>query len=96
MTKLKVYLFNMQISLLPEEVDYIYSLAQADVKKSNWVRTHILNKIEAKWHEAELNSKCQHQEGRYVGFKTCCTKCGSYFIEGQGEKWEILPEKENK
>lgn len=86
----------MQISLLPEEVDYIYSLAQADIRKSNWVRTHVLNKIEARWALQEKNAECQHEPGRYVGIKTCCAKCGGYWLEGQGEEWSLLPKKENK
>lgn len=80
----------MQISLLPEEVDYIYALVQADIKKANWVRSHILTKIEVEWHEADQRAVCQHIEATYKGTKTCCAKCGSYFKKGQGEEWSKL------
>lgn len=87
----------MQISLLPEEVNYIYSLVSKDIKQSNWVRTHILTKIEAGWNEQDHRANCQHERGLYIGKKTCCVKCGGYFEEGQGEEWELIrSQKEEK
>lgn len=85
----------MQISLLPEEVDFIYQMI-SDSNTLNWVGPHILDKIRAKRKQEAENAKCQHEEGRYVGFKVCCTKCGNNFKEGHGETWELIVEKEKK
>jgi hypothetical protein len=34
-------------------------------------------------------SQCQHTTARYVGTKTCCAKCGSFYEPGMGEKWSL-------
>lgn len=32
-------------------------------------------------------SRCQHTTARYVGFRKCCGKCGSFYEKGMGESW---------
>lgn len=76
----------MAIKLIPEEAKYIIDKLSND---SWWVAKSIISKINTDIEDKLKNKNCEHEEGEYVGHKTCCKKCGSFFKEGCKEDWQL-------
>jgi hypothetical protein len=55
----------------------------------DWIGKRIQTMLKADRERLEKIALCEHVAGEYVGKKTCCTKCGSYFDEGMGQNWTL-------
>ena len=55
--------------------------------KLDFIAVRILKAIEAEETRLEEQANCQHEEAEFVGKKTCCAKCESYFKVGHGFEW---------
>jgi hypothetical protein len=73
----------MQIS-----IDNIQGMYLLDLLKNEtwWCATKLKDSINLGFKLQEERKKCKHEQGVYIGKKTCCVKCGS-FSENEGESW---------
>ena len=79
----------MQLSFEQIELDTI-EVALKRLPYKHWSVDKILTKI-SQAEEKQLNNKsCKHKSGKYVGVKTCCTLCGSFYKNGQGFGWSVV------
>ena len=81
----------MAIYLEKQEKEYLIRIL-TDMTKW-WVRDSIISKLSADDERLETMESCKHEPGTYLGKKTCCTKCGSFYSEGMFESWELTDKK---
>lgn len=58
-------------------------------KQTDFIGKRLLGKVLADNERLEKIGQCQHEAGTFVGKKTCCTKCESYFEPGMGFSWSL-------
>ena len=58
-----------------------------DVKENDWIGQRLQKMVEADTMRLSDISECDHIPTEYIGKKTCCGKCGSFFQTGMGEEW---------
>lgn len=59
------------------------------VPDSDFIGKRIQGMLKADSERLDEIDACFHLPADYVGKKTCCSKCGSFFDEGMGQTWTI-------
>ena len=77
----------MAIYLLPEETKYLKDLLEKQPKW--WVKDKLIEKIEDDQFRRGEMAVCNHSKAEYVGEKTCCSKCGSFYEPGMKVTWQL-------
>jgi hypothetical protein len=54
---------------------------------NDWKVQRLLVKLEEDNQRLEKMANCQHENARYIGEKTCCGKCESFYEPGMDESW---------
>lgn len=57
------------------------------VTDTDFIGKRIQGMLEAEVRRLEGMEACEHIEAEYRGKKTCCGKCGAFFVPAQGETW---------
>jgi hypothetical protein len=61
-----------------------------EVDKKDSIGKRIRQALKDDAHRLDKMANCEHVAGEYVGKKTCCTKCESFFEPGMGETWTYV------
>lgn len=83
--------FFMAIYLDEQTRPYLERLLK-NIKETDFIGKRIQGMLEADAKRLDEISKCEHISGEYIGHKTCCTKCGSFFEPGMGQSWTLKQE----
>lgn len=55
----------------------------------DFVAERIQGSLETDAARIKVIAECEHVKGQYVGEKTCCAKCGSFYEPGMGQGWTL-------
>jgi hypothetical protein len=73
----------MNISIDNQTAEYLLNKLKND---KWWMAEKIKDQIKSGFKKQEEVKNCKHRIGEFIGFKTCCEKCGT-FKKGMGFSW---------
>lgn len=77
----------MAIYLDDQTRPYLERLVK-NIKETDFIGKRVQSILRDDRERLEIMGKCEHEEAKFTGQKTCCKKCEAYFKEGQGIIWE--------
>ena len=60
-----------------------------EASPKDFVSERILKAVIADEERLQRLAECKHEEAKYLGHKTCCSKCGANFKKGHGFEWSL-------
>jgi hypothetical protein len=87
----------MPIFLDQQTRPYLESLIQKQVERNSYdfIAKRLEGILQADSDRLEEIANCDHEFGKYIGNKECCTKCGG-MAEGMGESWALGIREQNR
>lgn len=59
------------------------------IKDTDFIGKRLQKMLETDRERLEFIGKCEHKKAKYIGKKTCCSKCQSFFKAGMSETWRL-------